>query len=443
MHLPRPTPRNGAIALSALAVVVIAVVVALLVSGGSSGTSAGLSSPQRPIPKVSLKVAYQHHRTLPYAKRLRLSLKNGTFSAVSVTESTGQSVAGTFNSSRSIWRSTDSFAPLTQLTSTVSYVDLGGRHTTRTWHDATTDSKKHIDALLSPGAGDSVGVGSPVVVTFDQVVPTSMRAAVEKRLAVTTSPYVVGAWHWMSDQEVHWRPPTYWKTGTKVKISSDLQGLSLGHGIWGAQGHHSTRFKVGASHISEADVATDQMRVYDNGRLIRTLPFSAGAPEWPTKDGVHIAIEKSPTVIMDSATVGIPKGSPNYYYEVVNWDVRISDGGAFVHSAPWSVAHQGHTNVSHGCINLSPTNAEWFYKWALRGDIVDVYNSAAPVNTADPGMADWNMSWKKWVAGDAAPTAAAKALRPLLPHQDEPGFAPVHHAKHSKKHHHHHAKKST
>ncbi len=167
------------------------------------------------------------------------------------------------------------------------------------------------------------------------------------------------------------------------------------------------------------------MRVYDNGRLIRTLPFSAGAPQWPTKNGVHIAIEKSPTVIMDSATVGIPKGSPNYYYEVVNWDVRISDGGAFVHSAPWSVANQGHTNVSHGCINLSPTNAEWFYKWALRGDIVDVYNSAAAVNTADPGMADWNMSWKKWVAGDAAPTAAAKALHPLLPHQDEPGFAPV------------------
>ena len=246
MQLPRLTPRNGAIALSALAVVVIAAVVAVLVSGGPSGTSAGLSSPQRPIPKVRLQVAHQHHRTLPYAKRLRFSLKNGTFTAVTVSESTGQPVAGSFNASRSVWRSTDSFAPLTQLTSTVSYVDLGGHHATRTWHDATTDSKKHIDALLSPGAGDTVGVGSPVVVTFDQVVPPRRCARPSRtRLSVTTSPHVVGAWHWMSDQEVHWRPPTYWKTGTKVKIASDLQGLSLGHGIWGAPGHHSTRSRSG------------------------------------------------------------------------------------------------------------------------------------------------------------------------------------------------------
>ena len=278
MQFRRPTPRHAAIALSALAVVVVAVVVALVVSGGTTGTTAGLVSPQRQIPKVSLAVAHQHHRTLPYAKRMRLSLKNGTFTAVSVTESGGQSVPGTFNTSRSVWRSSHSFAPLTKLTSTVSYVDLGGHHATRTWQDATTDSKKHVDALLSPGAGDTVGVGSPVVVTFDQAVPTSMRAAVEKRLSVTTSPHVVGAWHWMSDHEVHWRPPTYWKTGTKVKIASDLQGLSLGHGIWGAAGHHSTRFKIGPSHISEADVATDQMRVYDNGRLIKTLPVQCRRP---------------------------------------------------------------------------------------------------------------------------------------------------------------------
>jgi lipoprotein-anchoring transpeptidase ErfK/SrfK len=442
MRIARPSSRSAAIALSSIAVLVIAAVVLLLVGRGSTSPSAGsVSSQHKPAPAAKLSVAHVHHKTLPYSQHLLLHVKNGAIAAVSVTQLGGQPVAGSFNTSRSSWRSAHSFAPLTPLTTTVSYVNLDNHKTTRTLHLSTTDSRQRVNALLSPGAGDTVGVGSPVVVSFDAPIPTSMQAAVEKRLSVTTSPSVVGAWHWMNPQEVHWRPPAYWKTGTKVRIASDLQGLSLGHGVWGADGHHSTSFVVGDSHISEADLATDQMRVYSNGVLIKTLPISGGATQWPTKNGVHIAIQKSPTVVMNSATVGIPKGNPNYYFETVKWDVRISDGGAFVHSAPWSVANQGHTNVSHGCINLSPTNAEWFYNWAQRGDIVDVYNSAAPVNTGDPGMADWNLPWKQWLAGDAAPTAAAKALHPLLPHQGEPNFAPVtHHAKHSSHHTAHHAK---
>ncbi len=189
------------------------------------------------------------------------------------------------------------------------------------------------------------------------------------------------------------------------------------------------------SHISEVDIATHEMQVYDNGKLIKTFPVSTGRASLPTMDGVHIAIEKSQVVQMDSATVGIPKGSPGYYNETVFWDVRISDGGEFVHAAPWSVAQQGHINVSHGCVNLSPANAEWFYNWALRGDVVDIYGGPRPPSATDPGTADWNMSWKQWLAGGAAPSAAALALHPRMPRGYEPGFAPeeaprqqVHHA---------------
>jgi hypothetical protein len=125
-------------------------------------------------------------------------------------------------------------------------------------------------------------------------------------------------------------------------------------------------------------------------------------------------------VTMDSATVGIPRNSPDGYYEKVYWDVRISYGGAFVHAAPWSVAEQGISNVSHGCVNISTENAIWFYNFSQRGDIVDVYNSAAAPDVADPGMADWNMTWKQWVAGDAAPTAPAKSFKGPLPRSAEP-----------------------
>src|SRR5437763_15536832 len=130
---------------------------------------------------------------------------------------------------------------------------------------------------------------------------------------------------------------------------------------------------------------------------------------------------------MGSATVGIPRNSPDGYYEKVYWDVRISYGGAFVHAAPWSVGQQGRVNVSHGCVNLSTSNATWFYYYSLRGDIVDVYNSGAAPDTADPGMSDWNMSWKQWLAGSASPSAAAIALHPPMPRAVEPA-APAYHS---------------
>jgi hypothetical protein len=195
--------------------------------------------------------------------------------------------------------------------------------------------------------------------------------------------------------------------------------------VWGA-GNHTTSFRIGASHISRVDVARHQMYVYDNRHLIKTFPISAGRDKYPTKNGVHITFEKSQVVTMDSATVGIPRNSPDGYYEKVYWDVRISYGGAFVHAAPWSVGDQGRVNVSHGCVNISTANAEWFYGWSMRGDIVDVYNSTAAPNTSDPGMADWNMSWAQWLAGDAAPSASAQAAHPKLPRDYEPA-APAYH----------------
>jgi hypothetical protein len=123
--------------------------------------------------------------------------------------------------------------------------------------------------------------------------------------------------------------------------------------------------------------------------------------------GVHIALEKAQLVTMDSQTVGIPRDSPDGYYEKVYWNVRITNGGAFVHAAPWSVGQQGRANVSHGCINLSPANATWFYYFARRGDIVDVYNTPRPPSTWDAGTMDWNMSWSQWVAGSALPVEAS------------------------------------
>ena len=441
INVSRHVPR-GVLAAVAAVVVLAGVGVAVLTLNASDSShqhqkikAAGKGE----LPVAVLHVEHLHHGRLHYAKPLRLLVVNGVLSSVSIHQPGEGAIEGTFNKTRTRWQSSEPLAPSLNLSANVTYVDLAHKTVRRTVHISTPAAKQHVNALLSPGGGDTVGVGSPIVVTFDRAIPDSKRAAVEAGLTVKATPAVVGAWHWMSDQQVHWRPPSYWKPGTKVEISSDLQDVNFGHGVWGAAGRHHTSFKIGPSHISEVDIATHEMRVYDNGTLIKTFPVSTGRASLPTMDGVHIAIEKSAVVQMDSATVGIPKGNPDYYNETVYWDVRISDGGEFVHAAPWSVSEQGHINVSHGCVNLSPTNAQWFYNWALRGDVVDVYAGPRPPSATDPGTADWNMSWKKWLAGGAAPSAAALALHPRLPHTYEPGFGPkkptAKHSHHSKKHH--------
>ncbi|HVS69102.1 MAG TPA: Ig-like domain-containing protein [Mycobacteriales bacterium] len=421
MRLPQARSRTAIVAAATLGVLAAVGVVV-----GITASQAGHSEPaaSAPAPTAVLRVLHLHHHRLPYRKPLVVTVANGALTAVSVSEPSGQQIPGTYNSTHDSWRSDGSFAPLTQLHAHVTYADLVHHVMSKDFDVRATDAKHRMIALLSPGAGDTVGVGQPVQVTFNYDVPTEMRSAVEGRLKVTTHPKVVGAWHWMSAREVHWRPPSYWKTGTRVSISSNLQGLDFGHGIWGGPGAHTTSFQIGDAHISEVDIATHTMHVYDNGVLIKTFPVSTGRDQYPTMDGVHIAIEKAKVVTMDSATVGIPKGDPDYYYEKVYWDVRISYGGEFVHAAPWSVGDQGNTNVSHGCVNLSTANAEWFYNWANRGDVIYVFNGIRPPSSTDGGTWDWNMSWKQWVAGGAAPSHAAKTLHAKMPSDYQPRFEP-------------------
>jgi lipoprotein-anchoring transpeptidase ErfK/SrfK len=426
MRLTLPLSR-GVLTTIAVAVVVGAggtvVAVTQLTSGSGGSDAAALADTPGTQPSISLEGARHGH--VPWNKKVRVVADNGTIRSIRVFAKDGTPVPGTLTADSSTWVSSSRLVPLNRYRA-VALIANGGDPVSQTLKFRSTDTHRHLTALLSPGDGDVVGVGSPVIVRLSRPVPEGKRAVVESRLRVSTTPAVIGAWHWMSPQELHWRPPTYWHQHTEVTVWSYLDGLYLGHGVWG-EGRHQTNFKIGDSHISRVDVARHEMYVYQNRQLIKTFPISAGRTQYPTKNGVHITFERSQVVTMDSATVGIPRNSPDGYYEKVYWDVRISYGGAFVHAAPWSVAEQGISNVSHGCVNISTTNAIWFYNWSLRGDIVDVYNSTAAVNTADPGMADWNMSWKKWVAGDAAPTTTARRARPPLPHDSEPK-APAYHS---------------
>jgi lipoprotein-anchoring transpeptidase ErfK/SrfK len=239
----------------------------------------------------------------------------------------------------------------------------------------------------------------PIGVWFSQ--PVADRAAVERRLQVSSSKPVTGAWHWFADNEVHYRPKAYWPSGSKVTLRARLAGTDAGRGVWGVA-DRTIRFTIGRRQISVVDVRTHRMKVTSGGKTLRVLPVSTGRERYPTTNGVHFVLEKNPVKLMDSSTVGIPRNSPGGYYQRVNWSVRISNSGEFVHAAPWSTGAQGSTNVSHGCVNLSTANAAWYFRLTRRGDVVEVRGSPKrPGNSL--GVADWNMSWSKWLAGSALP----------------------------------------
>jgi lipoprotein-anchoring transpeptidase ErfK/SrfK len=199
----------------------------------------------------------------------------------------------------------------------------------------------------------------------------------------------------MDDSELHYRGPTYWTSGTSITLSANLRRLQLSDGTWGS-GTRRTTFRIGDAMVSTVDVTKHVMAIRRNGKLLRVAKVSTGRDKYPTKGGVHIVLEKTRLKVMDSATVGIPRNSPDGYYEKVPFSVRISNGGAFVHAASWSVRSQGVRNVSHGCVNMSPADAEWFFGLAKRGDIVNVLNSPVKPVLWDPGMSDWNIAFADW-----------------------------------------------
>jgi lipoprotein-anchoring transpeptidase ErfK/SrfK len=264
-------------------------------------------------------------------------------------------------------------------------------------------------AVVAPREGATVGVGMPIILRFAG--PVENRVAVERSLALRTSMPVTGAWHWSSASDVVFRPMTYWPAHTRVRLDAHLTGLRLAGDAYGAQ-DVTTGFDVGDAHVTVASARGHHQDVRVNGRRVRRMPISMGKGTrlaYTTTSGIHLTMEKSHHVVMDSASVGCPPGCPDHYRHDVYFAVRISDSGEYEHSAPWSVGDQGHRNVSHGCINLGPRDARWFYRHTLPGDVVEVTGTRrrlAPGN----GWGYWQLSWPEWLSGSLLGTAYGQGM---------------------------------
>jgi lipoprotein-anchoring transpeptidase ErfK/SrfK len=184
-------------------------------------------------------------------------------------------------------------------------------------------------------------------------------------------------------------------------VDVDINSIPAGAGIYGQESRH-VDFTVGDAHVYKVNMDTHQMRVFSNGSLLRTIPITTGEePKFTTRSGVKVILEKFREKRMNSETIGIDRNSPDGYdIDDVEYAMRVTYSGEFVHAAPWSVGSQGSANVSHGCTGMSTANAAWLYNMTSRGDVVEYTGTDKPM-TLTNGYGDWNLDFADWASGSA------------------------------------------
>ncbi|MVU77644.1 L,D-transpeptidase family protein [Nocardia sp. ET3-3] len=340
-----------------------------------------------------------------------VTVANGTLTSVEWIDETGRALPGATTPDQHTWTSSE---PLgyghTYTAKAVAHGETGDVTATTTC--TTVQPDRLVDVSLRSAnledltENDTYGVGFVLVAHFDEPVD---RAAAEPCLQVVTEPATKGSWYWLDDKNAHWRPERYHAPGTRITVAANLFGIPLGDGAYG-QRDQRVSVTIGPAHVAIADDDTKMIEVYDNGNLVRTMPTSMGMGgtatvggrvlSFWTRPGVYTVLDRKDPVIMDSASYGLPTNSRLGYRTSINKAVRISHDGIYVHELAESVWAQGNTDVSHGCLNISPADAAWFYDFVIPGDVVEVRNTGGdPLDIWQNG--DWTIPWPDWQRGSA------------------------------------------
>ncbi|NHU49194.1 MULTISPECIES: Ig-like domain-containing protein [Rhodococcus] len=405
-HPPRRTP-------VLIALAILLVLLAACAPSGTGSSPGGDANPSAPaVPTITVTPADGTDTVNP-AEPVSVETTGGTLETVAMTNNEGKVIAGIFTPDRITWKPGAALGYGKTYTIAAAAVHDDGTRTERTSTFSTVQPGNLTKPTFVTSGGNlltdggTFGIGIVVVTHFDE--PITDRAAAEKTLTVETSPPVAGSWYWADDQNVHWRPQNYYTPGTTVTARANVYGVNLGGGLFG-QEDAATSFTIGDAHISIADDTTKHVTVTNNGEVVRTMPTSMGTGGsetingqtltfW-TQRGIYTVLDKANPVIMDSSTYGLPVNSRLGYKETINYATRISNDGIYLHELADTIWAQGNTNVSHGCLNLSPDNARWFYDFSVPGDIVEVRNTGGePLAQWQNG--DWSVPWDQWLAGSA------------------------------------------
>ena len=254
-----------------------------------------------------------------------------------------------------------------------------------------------VHVSLYESDGQTFGVGMPLIAYFS-VALTDPSVFEQATLVTVDGEPAHGAWYFehssQADEalEAHYRLPTYWPAHASIKLSLPLAGLWAGKGLV-FDDNLTLSIRTGAAQLVKIDGKSKRMHVYSDGKLIRTFAVSLGKATTPTYAGTAVVIGKANPQDMVSAP-----GEPYYNIEVP-WSVRVTYDGEFIHDAYWN-GELGQANLSHGCTNLSPANAKWYYHFSLIGDPVTWTNTgtSATVPVWD-GYGDWNLPWASYSRG--------------------------------------------
>ncbi|MET7682154.1 Ig-like domain-containing protein [Streptomyces sp. NPDC005423] len=338
----------------------------------------------------------------------------GRITDVTAQDATGRYVAGELAADGGRWHSTSPLAAEAHYTVRVSTENEDGAPGRKVLVFDTTrpTAQKRLTVTFGPDAG-TYGVGQPVTaVLSEEVKDKAQRAVVERALKVDSVPAVDGAWHWVDDKELHYRPKEYWPAHATVRVHSNLDGIKIGDRLWGGAAK-PLELTIGDKIVAVTDAASHSMTVYRDDDEINQIPVTTGKPGYETRNGVKVVLGKEYFVRMRGTTVGISEGTSDSYDLPVYYATRVTWSGEYVHAAPWSVGSQGSANVSHGCTGMSTSNAEWFFETIHQGDVVKVVNSNGDeMEPFGNGFGDWNLEWKTWRAGSALVGGAADVNRP-------------------------------
>ncbi|MFB7508814.1 L,D-transpeptidase [Streptomyces broussonetiae] len=338
-----------------------------------------------------------------------VTVSKGTLTGVTMTTEDGKAVAGQLAADKHSWKPTVQLDRSTTYKVAAEATDSQGRVAHENASFTTVSPANSFIGSFTPDSGSTVGVGMPVSINFDKAITN--KAAVQKGITVSSSSGQEVVGHWFGANRLDFRPEQYWKEGSTVTLKLALDGVEGAGGVYGVQ-QKTVTFHIGRNQVSYVDAKTKQMKVTEDGKVIKTIPISAGAPEHTTYEGQMVISEKFTQTRMNGATVGFTDSDGKGEYDIkdVPHAMRLTSSGTFIHGNYWGAPSVfGSVNTSHGCVGLQDvkgagdkgTPAAWFYDHSLVGDVVVVQNTGDKTVSPDNGLNGWNMNWAQWKAGSA------------------------------------------
>ena len=325
-----------------------------------------------------------------------VTVTNATIKSVSLAPATGgDTVTGVMSGDKATWTADAPLAFNTSYAMKVVMTDQAGKETTKTQSFDTVKPENEANAFMYPQNAAVVGVGQPIEINFSE--PVTNKDAVEQAIKISSTSGQTGAFYWITDHKVRYRPEAFWAPNSAITVDMQLFGVDFGNGMIGNFNETRT-FNTHNTRLAVVDNITKTMQVFIDGQLVRTFPVTLGEPTWPSPSGYQVVVSQHEKLPFRAESIGLKPGDPDYYEPFdASWASRLTNSGVFVHQAlNGAVGALGRINVSHGCVGMSAEGAKYFFDTFEPGDVVQVLNTEAGPVPIDDGYSDWNIPWDQY-----------------------------------------------